>query len=106
MVIIPINCEVVYIADPNNKELVISVETINYGSRKVPTIIIFKGAYYLRKHFQNDIDSDTLFARSLTGFLNNKLRLKYLEYFNRFTKDHIKGVYCMLIFNGHRSYLN
>src|ERR1700722_8459414 len=47
VVIVPINCEAVYIADPNNKELVTSVETINYSGRKVPAIIIFKGAYYL-----------------------------------------------------------
>ena len=51
MVIIPINCEAVYVADPDNKELVTSVEIINYSGRKVPAIIIFKGAYYLRKHF-------------------------------------------------------
>ena len=78
VVVIPINCEAVYAADSNNKELITSIETINYSGRKVPTMIIFKGIYYLRKHFQNNIDSDTLFAYSPTGFSNNKLRLKYL----------------------------
>jgi len=106
VVIVPIDCKAVYAADPDNKELVTSVETINYGGRKVPVIIIFKGAYHLRKHFQNDIDGDTLFARSPTGFLNDKLELKYLEHFNRFTKDHTKGVYHMLIFDGHGSHLS
>jgi hypothetical protein len=106
VVIILINYKAVYTADPNNKELVTSVEIINYSGRKVPAMIIFKGAYHLRKHFENDIDGDTLFARSLTGFSNDKLRLKYLEYFNRFTKDYTKGVYCMLIFNGHGSHLS
>ena len=51
VVIIPINCKAVYTADSNNKELVTSIETINYSGRKVPAIIIFKGVYHLRKHF-------------------------------------------------------
>ena len=47
MVIVPIDCETVYAADPDNKELVTSVETINYGGRKIPAMIIFKGVYHL-----------------------------------------------------------
>jgi hypothetical protein len=69
-------------------------------------MIIFKGAYHLRKHFDNDINSDTLFARSLTRFSNDKLGLKYLEHFNKFTKDYVKGSYRMLVFDSHRSYLS
>jgi hypothetical protein len=42
---------VVYNADLDNRELVIVVATINYGRRKVPAYIIFKGVYYLRGHF-------------------------------------------------------
>ena len=81
------------------------METINYGRTKVPSMLIFKGAYHLRKHFKNDIDGNVYWARSKTGFTNNKLALKYLEHFNRFTKDTAKG-YQMLIFNGHGSHLS
>jgi esterase/lipase superfamily enzyme len=101
-----IDCKVVYTVDLDNKELVTSVETINYSSRKVLAMIIFKGVYHLRKHFENDIDSDTLFAHSPTGYLNDRLGLKYLEHFNKFTKGFTKGVYCMLIFDGYGSYLS
>ena len=81
------------------------METINYGRIKVPLMLIFKGVYYLRKYFKNNIDSNVYWARSKTGFINNKLALKYLEHFNRFTKDIAKG-YRMLIFNGYSSYLS
>jgi len=47
VVIILINRKAVYIVDPNYKELVTSMETINYSSKKVSVIIMFKGAYYL-----------------------------------------------------------
>jgi hypothetical protein len=66
---------VVYNADPDNRELVIVVAIINYGGRKVPAYIIFKGAYYLRGYFPRTLNSGIKFARSPTGFTNNRLGL-------------------------------
>ena len=57
-------------------------------------MIIFASAYYLRKHFNNDIDSNILFARSLTGHSNDKLRLVYLKHFNLFTESSSQGAGC------------
>jgi hypothetical protein len=45
-------------------------------------MINFASAYYLQKHFDNNIDSNILFAYSSTGYSNNKLRLVYLKHFN------------------------
>jgi hypothetical protein len=104
-VIVPIDCTVVYQVDLANRELVTTVETLNYGGKKVPSIIIFASAYHLRKHFDNNIDGNILFARSLTGYSNDKLGLVYLKHFNRFTESLTKGSYCMLIFNGHGSHV-
>lgn len=67
-----------YVADPDNKELVASVETINYGGQKASPMIIFKGAHHLRKHFDKDMDPKTFWARSPTKFSNDKFGLKYL----------------------------
>ena len=47
-VLVPKDTLAAYTADPENKELITSVETINYGGRKVPPMIIFAGAYHLR----------------------------------------------------------
>jgi hypothetical protein len=104
-IIVPTDCKAVYQADPGNRELVMSVETLNYSSKKVLSIIIFQGIYYLRKHFDNNIDSNILFAQSSTGYSNNKLGLVYLKYFNRFTELSTKGKYCILIFDSYRSYI-
>ena len=54
-------------------------------------MLIFKGVYYLQKHFKNNIDGNVYQACSKTGFTNDKLALKYLEHFNRFIKDTAKG---------------
>jgi hypothetical protein len=98
MVVVPADCITVYAADPDNKEFATSVETINYGGKKVAAMIIFQGAYHLRKHFDNDIDGNILFARSPTGFSNDRLALVYLKHFDRYTKESTKGSYRMLIF--------
>ena len=58
-VIVLVDCTVVYQADPVNRELVTTVETLNYSRKKALSIIIFAGAYHLQKHF-DDINSDIL----------------------------------------------
>jgi hypothetical protein len=68
-------------------------------------MLIFKGAYHLRKHFDNNIDGDVLFARSDSGFSNDKLALKWLYHFDKFTAKRTKGQYRMLIFDGHGSHI-
>jgi hypothetical protein len=100
LVIVPLDCETVYVDDPANRELVTSTECISASGHHVPPMIIFKGAYHLRKYFKNDIDGRVLWARSDTGFTNDKLTLAWLEHFNRYTKSRTLGRYRMLIFNG------
>jgi hypothetical protein len=104
-VIVLVDYTVVYQADLANRELVTTVETLNYRGKKVLSMIIFVSAYYLRKHFDNDIDSNILFAYSSTGYSNDKLRLVYLKHFNRFTELSTKSNYHMLIFDKHGSYV-
>ena len=94
-VIIPVDCTVVYQADPANRELVTTIKTLNYNGKKVPSIIIFSSAYQLQKHFNNDIDGDILFARLASGYSNNKIGLIYFKHFNLFTESSTKGSYCM-----------
>jgi len=102
---VPLDCNIVYNADPGNRELVTVVATINYGGKRVLAMIIFKGAYYLRGHFQKELNGGICFARSPTGYTNNRLGLKYLCYFYRYCPPSRPGAYRVLIFDGHGSYL-
>jgi len=92
-VIVPVDCQVVYQADPANRKLVTTVKTLNYSGKKVPFIICFASAFHLQKHFDNNIDSNILFARSLTVYSNNMLGLVYLKHFNLFTELLTKSSY-------------
>ena len=75
LVITSANYKAFYIDDPTNQELVTSTECISTSSFHVPLMITFKGAYYLRKYFKNDIDGDIFGTRSDSGFTNDKLTL-------------------------------
>jgi hypothetical protein len=68
-------------------------------------MITFKGAYYLCKYFKNEMDSNILFSRSDSGFVNDKLTLCWLKYFNDFTEKQTVGRYQMLIFDGYESHI-
>jgi hypothetical protein len=78
MVIIPIGIEAVYVDNPENRELVTSIEYIRASGYHIPAIITFKGAYYLRKYFKNDIEDDILWIRSDSGFVNKRLTFRWL----------------------------
>ena len=105
LIIVPTNCIVAYVDDPDNQELVTSTECISVGGFHVPPMITFKGAYYLRKYFKNDMDDNILFSRSESGFVNDKLTLKWLKHFDLYTKNRMKGRYRMLIFDGSGSHI-
>jgi hypothetical protein len=97
---------VVYNTNPDNRELVIVVATINYGRRKVPVYIIFKGVYYLRGYFPRTLNGGIEFARSPTSFTNNRLGLQYLKHFIKHYPPSRIGAYRILIFDGHSSHLS
>jgi hypothetical protein len=104
-VFVSLDCETIYNTDPDNRELVTVVATINYGSIKVPTMIIFKDEYHLRGHFKNELDDGVLFARSTTGFINRHLAMCYIQHFDRYCPPSRPGWYRFLIFDGYDSHV-
>jgi len=105
LVCVPAGVDQVYVDDPDNKELVTSTECISASGYHLPAMITFKGAYHLRKYFENDMDGDTFWTRSDTGFVNDKLTMKWIEHFEKFTANRTKGRYRMLIFDGYGSHI-
>ena len=100
----PKGSENIYVDDPENRELVTSTECFSAVGYHVPSMLTFKGAYHLRKYFENDLNGDTYFTRSESGFVNDKLIMKWLRHFDKFTKNRTKGKYRLLIFNGYGSH--
>jgi DDE superfamily endonuclease len=103
-VITHLNTKAVYLSDPDNREMVTSVECISGGGFVIASMIILAGSVLIEKHFDNSIDDDVLFD-SETGYTNAKLSMEWLRHFDKQTASRQKGKYRMLVFDGHRSYL-
>jgi hypothetical protein len=58
IVIASANYSAVYVNNSINQKLFTFTEYIFIKGYHVPLIIIFKGTYYLRKYFKNNINSD------------------------------------------------
>jgi hypothetical protein len=98
---------VAYAADPDNRELITTVETVNPAGKRVLPMVIFVGAYHLRHYFRNNMAGNTYFTRLATGYSNDKRGLKFLKHFNEYSEPQTKeGNYRMLIFDSYSSHLS
>jgi DDE superfamily endonuclease len=104
-VVVPKGATTAFVDDPGQRELVTATECCSATGYHVPVMLIFKGAYHLRKYVKNDLSGDTFFGRSESGFTNDKLTLAWLEHFNRYTEKRTIGRYRMLIFDGYGSHI-
>jgi hypothetical protein len=80
---------VVYMSDPDVREMCTGLEAISGGGRKVPSMLILPGTELLEHHFNNNIDSEVLFGTNKEtglGYTNDQLALDWLEYFEYHTR--------------------
>ena len=96
----------VFLADPEQRESITSIECISGGGETIPPMLILSGSVMLEKHFQNSLHDDTLLAITKTGYTNQFLSLEWLKHWNKHTEKKKKGIWRMLIFDGHRSHLS
>src|SRR6266536_1261664 len=68
-------------------------------------MIILSGIVMLEKHFDNDLDDDTLMAITSSRYSNNLMGMEYIQHFHKMTEHLAKGKYRMLIFDGHGSHI-
>jgi hypothetical protein len=104
IVIIYLNTKAVYLADSDNRESLTVIETVSAGGEAIVLFLILKGEILLEEHFNNDLDTESVFATSSTGYTNDVLSLKYIKYFHNQIYRHIQGKWRMLIFDGYGSY--
>ncbi|KAI0996277.1 hypothetical protein K3495_g11903 [Podosphaera aphanis] len=95
----------VYLADPENREYVTCMESVCADERTIDPMIIFQGAHYLEKHFDNDLNDDALFAQSESGYTNDYLSYRWLMHWERFTRPQNPEENRLLIMDGHGSHL-
>jgi hypothetical protein len=82
IIIIYLNTKAVYLADPDNRESLTIIETISARGEAIALFLILKGEILLEEYFNNNLNTETVFATSSTRYINNTLSLKYIKHFH------------------------
>jgi hypothetical protein len=69
-------------------------------------MLILSGLIMLQKHFDNDLDNNTLFRITHSGYLNAILSVKYIKHFDKITAKSVVKKYRILIFDSAKSYMS
>jgi len=95
------------LVQPGNREWVTAIETINASGWVLPPMVIFAGKTHCANWFENaEIPTDWTIAVSDNGWTNDQLGFNWLQsVFEPNTKDRTKGIYRLLILDGHNSHL-
>jgi DDE superfamily endonuclease/helix-turn-helix, Psq domain/Tc5 transposase DNA-binding domain len=92
---------------PGNREWVTVIDCISSYGWSVPPVIIFEGKVHQSTWYSDTLPSDWVIGVSENGWTDNALGLTWLEQvFERHTVYHTKGVYRLLILDGHGSHLS
>ena len=91
--------------DPDNRDYITSVECISSGGAVIPPLIIISGAHVLHKWSENNLDGDTLFTTSESGYSNDDIALDWLDHFIAHTARRRRGAWLLLIIDGFGSHM-
>ena len=90
---------------PGNREWVTVIESISSCGWSLPPMVIFEGKVHISTWYTDTLPLDWSFAVSQKGWTDDSLGLIWLtDVFQKHTKDRTKGVYRLLILDGHGSH--
>jgi hypothetical protein len=89
---------------PGNREWVTVIQGINSAGWAIPPFIIFAGRCHLGAWYEEQLPRDWKISLSDNGWTTNENGVKWIKHFEMHTKNRIKGVYRLLIIDGHESH--
>lgn len=94
-------------AQPGNREWVSIIQGINSYGWTIPPFIIFKGGNHLSAWYEeSDLPRDWVITLSENGWTTNKIGFEWIQHFEKYTKSRTKGIYRLLILDGHESHIS
>src|SRR5450432_3992596 len=91
---------------PGNREWVTAIDCISTAGWALPPVIIFEGKVHQSTWYTEALPLDWTIAVSENGWTDNKLGLVWLQnVFEKHTAHRTKGVYRLLILDGHGSHV-
>jgi DDE superfamily endonuclease/helix-turn-helix, Psq domain/Tc5 transposase DNA-binding domain len=91
---------------PGNREWVTAIDCICADGQSLPPVIIFEGKMHQSTWYNTELPEDWVIGVSDNGWTDNTLGLTWLKnVFEKHTVHRTKGVYRLLILDGHGSHL-
>jgi hypothetical protein len=91
------------VVQPGNREWVTAIECINASGWRLPPFVILAGKLHQASWYK-DLPRHWVISLSDNGWTTNELGLDWVKHFNRHTKSVTRGVYRLLILDGHDSH--
>jgi hypothetical protein len=92
---------------PGNREWATVIECINAKGWCIPPFVIVQGAYHLANWTtESGFPPSWIIKPTPNGWTDNETGLDWIRHFDKHTKQRAKGVYRMLILDGHESHVS
>jgi hypothetical protein len=90
---------------PGNREFVTVIQGVCATGWTLPPYMVVKGKFHLTPWYQNGrFPSDWRIHTSTNGWTTNEIGLDWIKHFDQCTKARTKGVYRLLVLDGHTSH--
>ena len=90
---------------PGNREWATAIECINGEGWCLPPFLIVQGAYHLANWYtEGGLPLDWAIKPTSNGWTDNETGLEWIKHFDKHTKSRTKGVYRMIVLDGHESH--
>ena len=90
---------------PGSREWITVIQAINAESWAIPPFIVAASQYHLTNwYWESNIPGDWSITTTQNGWTNNETGFEWLKHFDQHTTKRSKGVYCLLILDGHESH--
>jgi hypothetical protein len=90
---------------PGNREWATAIACINGEGWNVPPFLVVQGKNHLANWYtEGGLPNDWVIKPTSNGWTNNETGLEWLRHFDKHTATRAKGVYRMLVLDGHESH--
>jgi hypothetical protein len=105
-VIVPIEVKELYTASPENRKLVIIIETIHIDSHKpLPPFVIAPGKKIIDNWVLENLIRIEYIKYTPTGYINNNVAMKYLDYLIKYSRARPDKPWKILLLDSHESHV-
>ena len=90
---------------PGNREWVTAITCVSGDGFDIPPFLLVQGAYHLAHWYtESGLPNTWAIKPTSKGWTDNETGLDWIKHFNKHTRVRTKGVYRMLVLDGHESH--